>query len=97
MITIATIMALPQSFSLMSVALIALCSAGLGFLLKMGVLAKSRSRSLKLEDEMLTNHSRILTLEKKISQLEKEKKEMTGSQEMNSIREKKISLERKVS
>jgi len=37
----------------------------IGILLKYGIFFKQRRRILKLEDEMLANHSRILSLEKK--------------------------------
>ncbi len=39
----------------------------LGFLLKRAIIAKQRKRILSLENEMLSNHARILELEKKLS------------------------------
>ena len=47
---------------------IAVASFALGFLLKRAKIAKQRKRILNLEDEMLSNHSRILELEKKLSE-----------------------------
>jgi hypothetical protein len=43
-------------------------SFALGFLLKRTIIAKQRKRILNLEDEMLSNHARILELEKKLSE-----------------------------
>ena len=51
---------------------IAIVSFGLGFSLKTGIITKQRKRILKLEDEMLSNHAKILSLEKKLSELQKE-------------------------
>jgi hypothetical protein len=45
---------------------------GLGFMVKSAVIFRQRKRILRLEDEMLANHSRILTLEKKVSEGRKE-------------------------
>jgi hypothetical protein len=43
-----------------------------GFLIKSALIFKQRKRILRLEDEMLANHSRILALEKKISESKSE-------------------------
>lgn len=43
-----------------------------GFLLKWGSLELYRKRVLRLEDEMLANHARILSLEKKNADLKSE-------------------------
>ena len=43
---------------------IAIISFGLGLLFKMAVIRKQRKRILALEDEMLSNHAKILALEK---------------------------------
>ncbi len=45
----------------------------LGFIFKSGVIYKQRKRILRLEDEMLNNHSRILSLEKRIAENKIEK------------------------
>jgi hypothetical protein len=42
-------------------------SFALGFLSKRAVIVKQRKRILNLENEMLSNHARILELEKKLS------------------------------
>lgn len=49
----------------------AIVSFGLGLAIKTGVIAKQRKRILKLEDEMLSNHAKILTLEKKLAEASK--------------------------
>jgi hypothetical protein len=54
---------------------LALAGCCLGFITKHAVIFKQRKRILRLEDEMLANHSRILTLEKKIAD---NKREMNG-------------------
>ena len=51
---------------------IAAVAAVCGFLLKWGSLAVYRKRVLHLEDEMLANHARILSLEKKNADLKTE-------------------------
>ena len=51
---------------------IAAVSFGMGMLYKMGLVAKQKKRILRLEDEMLANHSTILELEKKIAKISKE-------------------------
>ena len=47
-----------------------------GFLMRSALIFKQRKRILRLEDEMLANHSRILALEKKISE---NKNEINGA------------------
>jgi hypothetical protein len=47
---------------------VAVGSFALGFLLKRAIIAKLRKRIYNLEDEMLSNHARILELEKKLSE-----------------------------
>ena len=44
-----------------------------GFIIKAGVVLVQRKRILRLEDEMLANHSRILSLEKKVAEARKDK------------------------
>lgn len=50
----------------------AIASFGLGLMIKKGIIAKQRKRILKLEDEMLSNHAKILSLEKTLSEVQKE-------------------------
>ena len=51
---------------------VAIAGFSFGFIFKSAVIYKQRKRILNLEDEMLSNHSRILTLEKRIAE-QKEK------------------------
>lgn len=60
-----------NSFSLFTVIGASIGAFALGLLSKQAVVAKQRKRILRLEDEMLTNHSRILTLEQKITESRK--------------------------
>ena len=50
----------------------ALLSFGLGLMIKTGIIARQRKRILTLEDEMLSNHAKILSLEKKLSEIQRE-------------------------
>ena len=50
----------------------AMVSFGLGLLIKTGVIVKQRKRILLLEDEMLANHAKILSLEKNLAEQSKE-------------------------
>jgi hypothetical protein len=52
---------------------LAIVCFALGFIFKSGVINKQRKRILNLEDEMISNHSRILSLEKKIADGKSEK------------------------
>ena len=45
-----------------------------GFLIRSAIIFKQRKRILRLEDEMLSNHARILSLEKRVSDGKKETK-----------------------
>jgi hypothetical protein len=51
----------------------------LGLLVRLAINAKQKRKVLKLEDEMLRNHSRILSLEEKISVIEKENYELSNN------------------
>lgn len=55
----------------------------LGLLVKKGIIAKQRKRILELEDEMLANHANILTLEKKIADIQKDKADTQTDYELN--------------
>ena len=63
---------------------IAVASFGLGMLIKKGIIAKQRKRILSLEDEMLSNHSRILALEKKLSNTSADKNGMVHDYDLRS-------------
>ena len=47
-------------------AITGLAGFAIGFLIKAAAIAKHKKRVIGLEDEMLTNHSRILELEKHV-------------------------------
>ena len=67
----------------------------LGFLFKRAVIAKQRKRILSLEDEMLSNHARILDLEKKLSETTVAKNGVVHDYDLLSSR--KSDRERKIS
>jgi len=74
---------------------LALGGFALGFIFKSAVIYKQRKRILRLEDEMLANHSRILALEKKIADNKREMntthQDFEFSAQRNPVREKKVS------
>jgi hypothetical protein len=87
------LLAFADSYSFITVGIVAIGALTLGALIKFGELAKARSRVLKLENEMLSNHARILKLEKKLADLKTENAFLAGNSP-----EKKLSvLERKAS
>ena len=49
-----------------------------GYLFKQAVIIKQKKKILNLEDEMLNNHSRILSLEKKLTDSKKRSEEHTS-------------------
>ena len=63
-------------FTIISVGVAAVVGLAVGVALKSGHIAKHKKRVLHLEDEMLANHSRILKLEKLVSDLKKEKADL---------------------
>jgi len=65
---------LTESFSLSPVLLFSLAVAGFitGYLLGIFKRNKGKKRQLKLEDEMLRNHAKILSLEKNLSDAKRE-------------------------
>ena len=67
-------------YTIVSVA--AACLAGFiaGYLLRSAIIAKHKKRVLSLEDEMLANHSRILELEKQVTDLKNERIKIPGNQ-----------------
>jgi len=52
---------------------LAIVCFALGFIFKSGVISKQRKRILSLEDEMISNHAKILSLEKKLADSKPEK------------------------
>jgi len=52
---------------------LAIVCFALGFLFKSGVISKQRKKILSLEDEMISNHAQILTLEKRLAEVKPEK------------------------
>lgn len=55
-----------------------LAGFALGFLIKSAAIAKHKKRVIGLEDEMLTNHSRILELEKQVAELKEANAKLGG-------------------
>jgi hypothetical protein len=51
----------------------------LGFIIKSASIARNKKRIVSLEDEMLLNHSRILDLEKLVSQLKEENAKISNT------------------
>ncbi len=74
-----------SNFPLLLVAVIAVVSFLLGMIFKWGLLKKYQKRIFQLENEMLSNHSRILSLEKKNADL------LPSDKQHNEGREKPIS------
>ncbi len=89
------ILILSDSYSLLSVIVIALCSMIIGFLIKLAKFAAAKKRILRLEDEMLSNHARILKLQKKLSDYQSEHADK--SQSINTSLKKVEELKRKIS
>ncbi len=83
MTNFASLLMLPQSFTIISVAGAGIAGFVTGVFIKYKIIAKQRKRILTLEDEMLNNHARILKLEKKNTQL-KEDLSMKADQKSNS-------------
>lgn len=71
------------SYSIITVGLAFVAGIVVGILVKNGVIAKGKKRVLHLEDEMLSNHSKILSLEKQLADLRKETKDRREDEEKN--------------
>ena len=87
MTELANLFPLSPAFSIVTVAAVAAAGFLIGYLFKSGVIAKHKKRVLNLENEMLSNHSRILNLEKQITELKNENsklrdKENNGSSKL---------------
>lgn len=61
-----------NSFPIYALGISGILGLGAGFLLRLAINSKQKKNILKLENEMLSNHSRILDLEKQVSILEKD-------------------------
>ena len=72
MIMIIDLLSIKNALSWQIVLGLIVISFGLGFMVRSAIIFRQRKRILRLEDEMLANHSRILTLEKKVSEVRKE-------------------------
>ena len=91
MTNFASLLMLPQSFTIVSVAGAAIAGILTGVFIKFRILAKQKKRILNLEDEMLKNHSRILKLEKKNTQLKEDlKNEMEQNISVVSPQQRKL-------
>ena len=66
------------NFSVFTLALSGVVGLAAGFFTRQAINAKQKKNILKLENEMLSNHSRILTLEKQLSSLEKDNYELSS-------------------
>lgn len=66
------------NFSVFSLALSGIVGLAAGFFTRTAINAKQKKNILKLENEMLSNHSRILTLEKQVSLLEKDNYDLSA-------------------
>jgi hypothetical protein len=75
-----------NSFSWETAFGLAAAAFGGGFFLRSAIIYKQRKRILRLEDEMLANHSRILALEKRVSETRKDKNGMLQDYEFTSKR-----------
>lgn len=68
-----TILAVLKISIIAGFAVVGIASFMLGLLYKKVLMQKQKKRILRLEDEMLSNHSTILALEKKLSEFQKDK------------------------
>jgi cell division protein FtsL len=72
MTQLANLFSLSPAYSILTVAVAGCIGFVLGLLLKSGVIAKHKKRVLSVENEMLSSHSRILELEKQVTDLKNE-------------------------
>ncbi len=80
MTELANIISPAPAFTIFTVAFAGIIGFIAGYLLRAAIIAKHKSRVLTLEDEMLANHSRILDLEKQVTDLKNEKIKIPGTQ-----------------
>lgn len=91
-----TTLLITGTYSFASVIAIAIAAACAGYLMKMTKIAVAKKRILKLEDEMLANHARILKLQKKLTELEAENKNQDDATNAGNIK-KMDDLKRRIS
>jgi len=72
MFQLANVFSLSPAYSILTVAIAGGIGFIIGFLLKSSVIAKHKRRVLNVENEMLSSHSRILELEKQVTELKSE-------------------------
>jgi len=72
MTQLANLFSLSPAYSIFTVALAGGVGFVIGLMLKSGVIAKHKKRVLNVENDMLANHSRILELEKQVTELKNE-------------------------
>jgi len=80
MTQLADVISLSPAYSILTVAAAAVIGFVIGLLVKSGVVAKHKKRVLSVENEMLSSHSRILELEKQVTE---SKNEMAKLQDKN--------------
>ncbi len=80
------------SYSLGLVIAVAIIAFGLGLLIKYAIISKQRKKILRLEDEMLNNHSRILALEKKLSETRKDTNGISHNFDLSSSQTKDLEV-----
>jgi hypothetical protein len=66
-----------EVYTVYSLVISGIIGLAVGFFLRLAINAKQKKNILKLENEMLSNHSRILSLEKQLSATEKENYELS--------------------
>jgi hypothetical protein len=75
--SVSTILATPSfTFTFMELLILSAISMSTGYLIRIMQRNKSKGKLLKLEDEMLRNHAKILSLEKNITDLKKENNQL---------------------
>ena len=79
-----------NSYSWEVTAGLAIAGFALGLIFKSSVIYKQRKRILQLEDEMLSNHSRILSLEKRIAEHKAEKNNTHQDYELHITKEREV-------
>lgn len=61
-----------ENYSFSGLIVTGVAGIALGYFFKQAIILKQKKRILTLEDEMLNNHSRILSLEKRVAEAKKE-------------------------
>jgi len=81
MTQLANLFSLSPAYSILTVAVAGGVGFIVGFLIKSGVIAKHKKRVLSVENEMLSSHSRILELEKQVTDLKSETAKLLNKDE----------------